>query len=64
VAILRAQISLPGRDWPDLAGATVAARWPGGDGRAQTDPWGEAVIPGVPLGQIDSLVIEVATPTA
>jgi hypothetical protein len=56
---LRAQLALAGRDWPDLAGVAVLARWPGGEGRATSDEWGEALIPGVPLDQLAGLVVEV-----
>lgn len=56
---LRAQLALAGRDWPDLAGVRVLVRWPGGEQQAASDEWGEALIAGVPLEQLEQLVVEV-----
>lgn len=56
---LRAQLRLPGRDWPDLAGVAVIVSAAGLHREATTDAWGEAVIEGLPLSALEGAQIEV-----
>jgi hypothetical protein len=56
---VRVQLSLRGREWPDLAGIPVALIL-GADRRpAATDSWGEAVFGDVPAEALPGLVVEV-----
>ncbi len=59
---LRVQVQLRERDWPNLAGVSVA--WLVGDARREerTDAWGEAVIAGVPRAALEAARLEVEPP--
>ncbi len=56
---LQAQITLPDRDWPDLAGINVRAVGTSGTLNAQTDAWGVALFTDLPTADLETLVIEV-----
>lgn len=56
---LRSQVTLADREWPDLAGMSVAITVGGAQRQATTDPWGEAVFACVPRTALDGLQIEV-----
>jgi hypothetical protein len=56
---LQAQVTLPDRDWPDLAGITIRATSPSTTLSAQSDAWGIALLPGIPTADLESLVVEV-----
>lgn len=56
--VARAQLALVGRDWPDLAGVRVAARWAGGAAEAVSDAWGEALLAGIPRDRLEGLTVE------
>jgi hypothetical protein len=57
--IVRVQMALRGREWPDLAGVAVALE--AGDERqvSATDAWGETVFEGVPAAALPELIIDV-----
>jgi hypothetical protein len=57
--VVRVQVALRGREWPDLAGIAVALQ--AGDERraAATDAWGEAVFEDLPAAALPELVVEV-----
>jgi hypothetical protein len=57
--IVRVQVALHEREWPDLAGVPVVVH--AGDERrtATTDAWGEAVFEDVPITALPELVVEV-----
>lgn len=59
LCVARAQLALAGRDWPDLGGATLIARWGGGVAQALTDAWGEALLAGIPRERLEGLAVEV-----
>lgn len=56
---LQAEVALVNREWPDLAGIAVRAISPTATLSAQTDAWGIALFPGVPIVDLDTLIIEV-----
>lgn len=56
---LRTQLALADREWPDLAGISVAIRSGSTTRRVITDPWGEAVFSDVPKAALADLQIEV-----
>ena len=57
--VVRVQVALRGRAWPDLAGVPVVLS--AGDERrtAATDAWGEAVFEDLPVSALPGLVVEV-----
>jgi hypothetical protein len=57
--LLRVQLKLRDRDWPDLAQIPIALHL--GDQRRQalTDPWGEAVFDALPEALLPELLVEV-----
>jgi hypothetical protein len=57
--VVRVQVALHGREWPDLAGVAVALQ--AGDQRRSTttDAWGETVFEDVPATALPELVLEV-----
>lgn len=56
---VRVQLSLPEREWPDLAGVPVRLI-AAGDVRQQiSDAWGEVVFEQVPLAALDGLQVEI-----
>ena len=57
--IVRVQVALPGREWPDLEGLAVELRLGAERRREQTDAWGAVDFAGVPraaLGQVELVV--------
>lgn len=56
---VRVQVTIQGRDWPDLEGIPIVLRAGDEQRRQQTDPWGEVVFTGVPAAALPGLQIEV-----
>jgi hypothetical protein len=57
--VVRVQVTMHGREWPDLAGVPVALQASDQRRSATTDAWGEAVFEDVPATALPQLVIEV-----
>jgi hypothetical protein len=57
--VVRVQVALRGRAWPDLAGVPVALQAGGENRAATTDAWGEAVFEDVPTTALPELAVEV-----
>jgi hypothetical protein len=57
--IVRVQMALRGREWPDLAGVAVTLQARDERLVAATDAWGEAVFEGVPAAALPELIIDV-----
>lgn len=59
---LRVQVELSGREWPDLAGASVAIELGGERREARTDAWGEAAFEGLRRDELPGARLEVSPP--
>lgn len=59
---LRVSVSLPDREWPDLAGVAITLRGPAQTWQIVSDPWGEAVAAGLPADIVEQLIVEVEAP--
>lgn len=59
---VRVRLRLPGRDWPDLAGAEVSLALEHSRRQALTDAWGEAVFENVAQAEVAGMRLEVAPP--
>jgi hypothetical protein len=57
--VVRVQVALHGREWPDLAGVPVALQAGGQRRSATTDAWGEAVFEDVPTRALPELIVEI-----
>jgi hypothetical protein len=57
--VVRVQVALHGREWPDLAGIRVVLLTGEARRAAATDAWGEAVFEDVPAAALPELVVEV-----
>lgn len=60
-AMVRVQLALQDRDWPDLADVPVLLRLGDVERRALTDPWGEVLFPDVALVNLREFQVEVDT---
>ena len=58
---VRVQVSLHGREWPDLADLPIALILGAERRQAKTDPWGEAVFRDLPADALPGLSVEVET---
>lgn len=56
---LRVYVSLPDREWPDLAGIAITLRGPDQAWPLVSDPWGEALAAGLPADIVAQLSVEV-----
>jgi hypothetical protein len=57
--VVRVQVALRGRQWPDLVGVPVVLQAADERRAATTDAWGEAVFEAVPATALPELVVEV-----
>jgi hypothetical protein len=57
---LQIQLSIPGRDWPDLADILVTLSYGTQQVSATTDAWGEAVFAGVPQDALATMRVDVS----
>ena len=60
--LVRVQVSMSDREWPDLESIQVRLNLPTSSYSGHTDPWGEVVFPAIERDQLGSLGLEIDIP--